>query len=150
MQVTIEGASTKHLDKLYEIETHCFESEAFTKQQIARLIADYNSISLIAKVNGEIVGFVIGMLYKEDNKTFGHILTLDVLPEHRRKGIGLRLLKEIEEIFRGKGASVCVLEVREDNLAALKLYQKLGYEKVAKLKDYYGDGHGIFLRKNLA
>jgi len=149
MQVTIEDASTKHLDKLHEIEMKCFKSEAFTKQQIANLITDYNSISLIAKANGEIVGFVIGMLYKQNGKTVGHILTVDVLPEYRRRGVGLRLLNEIEGIFKGKGASLCVLEVREDNIAALRLYQKLNYKKVAKLKHYYGSAHGIFLQKDL-
>ncbi|MGB9741093.1 MAG: ribosomal protein S18-alanine N-acetyltransferase [Candidatus Bathyarchaeia archaeon] len=149
MQVTIEDATTKHLDRLYDIEKKCFKSEAFTKQQIANLLADYNSISLIAKANGEIVGFVIGVLYKQNGKTVGHILTVDVLPEHRRKGIGSRLLNEIEAIFRGKGASICVLEVREDNVAAFRLYQKLNYRKVATLKHYYGSAHGIFLRKDL-
>jgi len=149
MQITIEDASPKHLDKLYEIESRCFEKEAFTKQQIASLLASYNSVGLIAKLNGEIVGFVIGMLHRENGKMVGHVLTVDVLPEHRRKGVGLRLLKEIEDIFRGKGAEVSVLEVREDNIAALRLYQKLGYKRTAQLKYYYGDSHGILLRKNL-
>ncbi|MEM3694966.1 MAG: ribosomal protein S18-alanine N-acetyltransferase [Candidatus Bathyarchaeia archaeon] len=149
MQVTVEDASPKHLDRLYEIEIKCFEKEAFTKEQIASLLTNYNAIGLIAKLNEEIVGFIIGMLHQEEGKTVGHILTIDVLPEYRRRGIGLRLLNEIEEIFRGKGANVCVLEVREDNIAALRLYKKLGYKKIAKLKYYYGDAHGIFLRKDL-
>ncbi|MEM3577379.1 MAG: ribosomal protein S18-alanine N-acetyltransferase [Candidatus Bathyarchaeia archaeon] len=149
MQITVEDASLRHLDRLYEIEIKCFEKEAFTKQQIASLLANYNAVGLIAKLNGEIVGFVIGMLYADDGRIVGHILTVDVLPEHRRRGIGLRLLEEIEKIFRGKGANVSVLEVREDNIAALRLYQKLGYKRVAKLKYYYGDVHGIFLRKPL-
>lgn len=149
MQVTVEDASLRHLDRLYEIEIKCFEREAFTKQQIANLLTNYNAVGLIAKLNGEIVGFVIGMLYADDDRIVGHILTVDVLPEYRRRGIGLRLLEEIEKIFRGKGANVSVLEVREDNIAALRLYQKLGYKRAAKLKYYYGDAHGIFLRKPL-
>lgn len=149
MRVTVEDASLKHLDRLYEIETKCFEKEAFTKRQIASILANYNSIGLVAKVNGEIVGFVIGMLRQEKGKTVGHILTIDVLPEYRRKGIGLRLLKALENIFRGKGANISVLEVREDNIAALRLYQKLGYKRVTKLEYYYGDVHGVFLRKDL-
>jgi ribosomal protein S18 acetylase RimI-like enzyme len=40
--------------------------------------------------------------------------------------------------------------VREDNIAALGLYRKLGYEKIAKLKSYYGKANGIYLRKSLA
>jgi ribosomal-protein-alanine acetyltransferase len=149
MTLTIEDASIRQLDKLYEIETKCFKKEAFTKHQIAQLLEDYNSVSLVAKLDAEIVGFIIGMIYLERNALVGHILTIDILPSRRRKGIAQRLLEEIEKIFRAKGVKSCRLEVREDNIAAIGLYQKLGYQKVAKLKDYYGNVHGIYLRKNL-
>ncbi|MEM2691712.1 MAG: hypothetical protein QXS01_06420, partial [Candidatus Bathyarchaeia archaeon] len=59
MTIIIEAASTKHLDKLYEIETECFKKEAFTKEQIARLLLDQNCISLIAKHEKEIIGFIV-------------------------------------------------------------------------------------------
>ena len=149
MSVTIEDASIRHLDRLYEIEMECFEREAFTKQQIAHLLTDYNSVSLVAKVNGKIVGFIIGMIYLERNSLTGHILTIDISPIHRRKGTAQKLLQEIEKIFTEKGVKACRLEVREDNIAALRLYQKFGYKKVAKLKNYYGNAHGIYLKKDL-
>ena len=149
MQTTIEDASIRHLDRLYEIETECFDEEAFTKQQIAHLLSDYNSVSLIAKANGEVIGFVIGTIYIERNSLTGHILTIDILPTHRRKGIAQKLLQEIEKIFKEKGVNASRLEVREDNIAALRLYLKLGYKKVAKLKNYYGNAHGIYLKKDL-
>jgi len=149
MSVTLEDASIRHLDRLYEIEIECFEREAFTKQQIAHLLTDYNSVSLVAKVNGEIVGFIIGMIYLERNSLTGHILTIDISLIHRRKGTAQKLLQEIEKIFTEKGVKACRLEVREDNIAALRLYQKFGYKKVAKLKNYYGNAHGIYLKKDL-
>jgi ribosomal-protein-alanine N-acetyltransferase len=149
MEVAIEDASLENLDRLYEIEKECFEREAFTRQQIAHLLTDYNSLSLIAKVNGEIVGFVIGMVFIERRSLTGHILTIDVSPAHRRKRVAKNLLQEIEKIFKGKGVRACHLEVREDNIAALSLYQRLGYKKVARLKNYYGNAHGIYLRKDL-
>jgi len=149
MQITIEDASVKLLDKLYEIEKHCFEKEAFTKQQIAYLLTDYNAIGLAARVNGEITGFVIGRIDIVRNVPFGHILTVDIAPSYRRKGIAQKLLHEIEAIFKEKGAKECRLEVREDNAAAVNLYQKLGYKKMGKLEKYYGDAHGLYLKKTL-
>jgi ribosomal-protein-alanine acetyltransferase len=149
MPITIEDASIRHLDRLYEIEMECFDREAFTKQQIAHLLTDYNSISLIATANSEIIGFIISTMYLERNSLTGHILTIDISPVHRRKGTAQKLLQEIEKIFKEKGVKVCRLEVREDNIAALRLYQKLGYKKVAKLENYYGNAHGIYLRKDL-
>jgi ribosomal-protein-alanine acetyltransferase len=149
MTLAIEDASIRHLEKLYEIEKQCFETEAFTKSQIANLLTDYNSIGLIAKADGEIVGFIIGTLYFERSSAVGHVLTIDVSPSHRRKEIGLRLIQEIVGIFRQRGAKTSSLEVREDNIAALRLYEKCGYKKVGKLKNYYGTVHGIYLRKTL-
>lgn len=149
MPITIEDASIKHLDRLYEIEMECFKKEAFTRQQIARLLQNSNSISLVAKENGNIIGFIIGALSMENGNLVGHILTIDVAPSHRRKGVGIRLLQEIEKIFKSRQVKICRLEAREDNIAALNLYQKLGYKRVGKLKYYYGNAHGILLEKTL-
>ena len=150
MALAIEDASTRNLDRLYEIEIECFDREAFTKQQIAQLLTDYNTVSLVAKMSGEIVGFIIGMIYYERKSLVGHILTIDVPNAQRRKGIAKQLMREMEKIFKDKGATACNLEVREDNIPALNLYEKLGYKQIAKLKNYYGNAHGIYLRKNLA
>jgi ribosomal-protein-alanine N-acetyltransferase len=149
MLTKIEKASIEDLDRLCEIEMKCFETEAFTKQQIAYLLTDSNSVILVSKVKGEIVGFVIGKTYMDRKPATGQILTIDVSPKHRRKGIGQRLLQEIEKAFKDKGVKSCCLEVRENNVVALSLYQKFGYKTVGRLKNYYGDAHGIRLRKVL-
>ena len=147
MDITITDLTIRLLDKLCEIENQCFKQEAFTKQQIASLITDYNTIGLTAVINGEIAGFVIARVNIIRNVTFGHILTIDVAPAYRRKGVAQRLLHEIEVKLRGKGIEECHLEVRENNIAALNLYYKLGYTKLANLDNYYGDAHGLYLKK---
>ena len=149
MAIKIEDASVRFLGKLYEIEKQCFEKEAFTKQQLTYLLTDYNAIGLVARVNGEIAGFAIARVDIGRNASFGHILTVDTAPPYRRKGIAQKLLHEIETIFREKGVKECRLEVRENNTAALNLYQKLGYTKIGKLEKYYGTAHGLYLKKSL-
>ena len=147
MDIKIEDLSIQLLDQLCEIEKQCFEQEAFTKQQLAYLLTDYNAIGLSARVNSDIVGFAIARVDIGRNTSFGHILTVDIAPAYRRKGIAQKLLQEIETIFKEKGIKECRLEVREDNVAALNLYQKLGYRKVGKLEKYYGEAHGLYLQK---
>ncbi|MGB9960086.1 MAG: ribosomal protein S18-alanine N-acetyltransferase [Candidatus Bathyarchaeales archaeon] len=148
-KISIQDASLRHLDRLYEIEQKCFKTEAFTKRQIAHLLTHPNSVSLIAKDNHNIIGFIIGMVYYEKEKLTGRILTVDVHPSYRRMGIGTALLEQIERIFVEKGVENCYLEAREDNVAALNLYLKLGYRKVGSLKNYYKDAHGILFEKCL-
>jgi ribosomal-protein-alanine acetyltransferase len=149
MAVKIVDTSIRLLSRLYEIEKQCFGQEAFTKQQLAYLLTVYNAIGLAARVNSEIAGFAIAQVDIGRNTSFGHILTVDIAPAYRRKGIAQKLLQEIETIFREKSIKECRLEVREDNVAALNLYQKLGYKKVGKLEKYYGEAHGLYLQKTL-
>ena len=149
MELKIETASIKLLDKLYEIEEQCFDQEAFTKRQIAYLLTDYNTIALAAKTNSDIAGFIIAQVEIENNTLFGHIVTINVASTCRRKGIASKMLQEIEIILKQKGLTECHLEVREDNSAALKLYQKNGYQKIGRLEKYYGKAHGLYLKKFL-
>lgn len=149
MTVTVEDTSIRHLDRLHEIEMECFAQEAFTRKQIAQLLTDYNSVGLVAREDDRISGFIMAMIYVDRHALSGHILTIDVSPAHRRKGIGQMLLQEIEKIFKIKGVKTSHLEVREDNVAAISLYRKLGYRKIGRLKNYYGNAHGIYLKKVL-
>ena len=149
MEVKIETANIKLLDKLYQIEEQCFDQEAFTKRQIAYLLTDYNTIALVAKTDSDIAGFIIAQVEVEENTEFGHIITINVAPNCRRKGVAAKLLREIETILKQKGITECRLEVREDNHPAIKLYQTLGYQIVGKLENYYGKKHGLYLKKSL-
>ncbi len=149
MSITINDTTTKLLEELYEIEKQCFKQEAFSKQQIAYLLTDYNAISLIACVDDDLAGFAIARIDIKRTNSYCHILTVDVKPSHRRKGVAQKLLHEIESILKAKGIREIRLEVREDNTAASNLYQKLGYRQVGKLEKYYGDAHGLYLKKML-
>jgi ribosomal-protein-alanine N-acetyltransferase len=151
MRIEIKPASIFDLQTLYEIEKECFSFEAFSLEQIAFLLDNPNSISLVAVVENEIVGFIIGLVYENVKiGNVGHILTLDVATKHRRKGVAMKLLQELERKFREKGIKACFLEVRFDNEAAKRLYEKLGYREIACLRNYYGKGiHGLRFKKIL-
>ncbi|MGE5574752.1 MAG: GNAT family N-acetyltransferase [Ignavibacteria bacterium] len=149
MEVKIETATLKFLDQLYQIEEKCFDQEAFSKRQIAYLLTDYNTIALVAKAETNIVGFIIAQVEVEENDEFGHIVTINVAPDFRRRKVATRMICEIERILKEKSINECRLEVREDNHVAIKLYQTLGYQTVGKLEKYYGTTHGLYLKKIL-
>jgi [ribosomal protein S18]-alanine N-acetyltransferase len=148
MEFKIETATSKLLDTLYRIEEQCFNEEAFSKRQIAYLLTDYNTIALAAKANNEVVGFIIAQVETGEIE-FGHIITLNVAPNYRRKMVASKMLGDMEELLRQRGIRECRLEVREDNTAAIKLYHKLGYQTIGKLECYYGKKHGLYLKKTL-
>ncbi|MDH5449294.1 MAG: GNAT family N-acetyltransferase [Candidatus Bathyarchaeota archaeon] len=146
----VKPATINDLDVLHEIERECFTIEALPKEQIARLLENPNTISLGAWILEEVAGFIIGSIEDLDETKAGHVYTLDIAVKHRRQGIGLRLLTELERIFTAKGVETCYLEVGVDNVAARELYRKQGYTEVDTLSDYYHKGgHGVRLVKRL-
>ena len=150
MSITIQRATINDLETLYQIERECFTIEAFGKQHLSYLLENPNAVSLVAQINNAIAGFIIGLIHRHDKKITGRVYTLDVAVKYRRKGVGLKLLDEIERIFVKSGAKICYLEARKDNLAALELYRNHGYLKMKELKDYYKGVHGVQLKKKLA
>ncbi len=149
MSTKIETATIKLLDKLYEIEKQSFHHEAFSKRLIGYLLKDYNAINLVARLNGDIIGFAIGRIEEEEGMLYGHVFTLETIPHYRHKGVGQKLLKVLEDMFSERGAVESRLEVREDNAGAISLYLKLGYEKMGKIEGYYSNATGLFFKKNL-
>lgn len=66
-----------------------------------------------------------------------HLLTLCVHPDHQRKGLARRLLKLLLERAVKLDAQVCFLEVRQSNVAAIELYNSLGFFQIGERKNYY-------------
>jgi len=150
MKVKIESAEAKTVEELLRIEHECFTAEAYSKEHILNLLKSPSAVALLAKVDGDVTGFVIGLVERRRTARIGHVVTIDVAVRFRRMGVGLMLLKEIENAFLKKNAEVVYLEVRADNQAARRLYRKRGYEETVQLDDYYSVGvHGLRLMKSL-
>lgn len=75
----------------------------------------------------------------------GHIISVAVLKVFRRMGVGAALLSESLVGLRQSGAKESFLEVRESNIAAVKLYEGFGFHIRKTLRKYYRDGESAFL-----
>lgn len=75
----------------------------------------------------------------------GHIVSVAVLEDHRKMGLGRALVEESMEGMRQRGCSEAYLEVRVSNEPAVSLYLKLGMRTVATHHGYYRDGEDAYL-----
>ena len=86
-------------------------------------------------------GFILARAVADE----AEILTLAVLPEQRRRGIGRALLEASLEQSRQRGARCAFLEVDAENKAALGLYYAAGFTKAGSRPGYYGPGRTALL-----
>jgi len=78
------------------------------------------------------------------------LLTLAVVPQARRRGLGLRLLGAAMRQTAISGAQRMFLEVKDGNAAALALYTRAGFAVIARRRQYYPDGAAaLVLRASL-
>jgi len=84
---------------------------------------------------GKVVGYII--FYEAGVEV--HIMNIAVHPGHRRRGIGLDMMRRIIEAVRVNSVEELFLEVRETNVPAQGLYEKLGFRAIGKRKGYYSE-----------
>lgn len=66
-----------------------------------------------------------------------HLLNICIHPLYQRRGLGQALVEFLLARARAKGARVALLEVRVSNVAAYRLYTKLGFNQAGIRKGYY-------------
>ena len=69
----------------------------------------------------------------------GEIMNVAVRREYRRKGVAGRLMKELLSRAEKRGAARFILEVREGNLPAVRLYESLGFLHAGRRRNFYSD-----------
>jgi ribosomal-protein-alanine N-acetyltransferase len=79
------------------------------------------------------------------------VMTLAVAPRAQGRGLGRTLLEELVDRARRRGAEYLMLEVRDDNLPARRLYERAGFELLTTRRRYYqpGDVDAHILRLTL-
>lgn len=69
-----------------------------------------------------------------------HLLNVAVHVEHRGAAVGRRLVEDVLAVGRATGGRVVYLEVRAGNVAARRLYRRLGFRDLGVRRGYYGPG----------
>lgn len=133
--LSITRAEPEHLKAICDIEAESFISSPWSRDAIKFYMQRKDAEFLIARVDGAIAGYALSFSVMDQ----AELLKIAVLPSMRRQGIGQSLLNEIlQKVYSGE-AKELFLEVRESNLNAMGLYERVGFEITGRRKDYYPD-----------
>lgn len=130
--------------QLDRIEQECFHGSWTAETLLSELNSPLN-ILVTEERGGVIAGFALGRVAADEAELF----QIATLPEFRRQGIAECLLTEFHDKCRERAAVCCFLEVRSRNAAAIALYEKSGYERIALRRNYYPDDDAVIYRRSL-
>ena len=141
-------------EALWTIERQCFQPPLrFERAYLDQVTQARNSATWVAESDaGGLVGFsVVEWKRRREGGLAAYVVTIEVLQEHRRQGVGGELLRRMEESAQAAGAGWIWLHVDARNEAAQRLYRGHGYDERGAVEDFYGPGRGAqVLAKALA
>jgi ribosomal-protein-alanine N-acetyltransferase len=138
--IQLRGFQGRDLIGLHQLDGVCFTPEiAYSKAELKHFLTHPSCSCWIAeRPQNKLAGFVIIERANRNGRLAGHIVTLDVDPGERRRGLGTLLMETAEEQMKHEGVAVMSLEVAENNVAARRFYRGLGYTASGRIAKYYG------------
>ncbi len=140
-----------NLQEVMQINRICLP-ENYTDMFFIDLYERFPQTFIVAEEEGKILGYImsrievgisnfgLGGLVKK-----GHVVSIAVLPQGRRKGIASALIKAAMEGMVYYKAKQIYLEVRVTNEPGIKLYKNLGLEITRTISGYYSDGEDAYV-----
>jgi len=140
------------------------------------VLSEWGDLFLVAEIGNKIVGYIMNRVEETHDRVLmglenelepahkrsgpldvfkrvfsgsarvGHVISIAVLQEYRRRGIGSALMSEALKIFEKKyDVDSVYLEVRVSNQPAINMYEKFGFVKARIIRGYYRDGEDAYV-----
>ena len=125
-------------DTLWRIDQACFDPQlAYSRPEMSFYMRRPGSFTLVAEAEAGILGFIVAEVRRRKS---GHIITIDVVAEARRTGVGSAFSMPRRINCCGRARATVALETPVNNEAAIRFYKQKGYfvEKTG-FTGYYSD-----------
>lgn len=124
---------------IMQIEGQCFTDEHWSEKQILQQLNKTHAINLGIKVHDALVGYVlVGWVLDE-----AELYQIALLPEYRGGGRAQKLLAQLCQQLQLENIQRLLLEVREHNVSAIRLYESFGFIQDGRRKGYYISNSGV-------
>jgi ribosomal protein S18 acetylase RimI-like enzyme len=132
--IAIRGYRAGDAAAMFRLDEVCFDERfRFSVRAMRRFAEARNALVWVAEEDGELAGFAIAHV----KAGWAYLVTLDVAPAWRRRGVAGELVERVEH---AAGVEVVWLHVLVENEAAIRFYEGRGYERVGVAEGFYGSG----------
>jgi len=139
--MVIENALSLSLNDLAEGLTHCFEGYIMPAHFTGALVASMvrlDAVDISSSLVGRDEQGILGIVLVARRGNISRIAAMAVAKSARRKGVGRELMLRAIEDAKARGEELVVLEVIEQNPAAIELYKQIGFETQHRLVGFEG------------
>jgi len=130
--LSIREMTCDDLDRVMRIERSSF-TNPWSRRDFLFGLRRPNGFAIVALYGGALSGYAVGFVRGAEF----HLANLAIESKLQRRGYGSALLAWILRTMRRKGTKLVSLEARSKNAAAIGLYEKHGFRKIAMRKGYY-------------
>jgi len=148
-QLRVRRAIDGDLQALIDLETRSFATDRISPRQWRWHLESDSARVLVALHERRLVGACV--MFFRKGSDLARLYSMAVAAELRGQRVGEQLLEAAEAAAQRSGCRRLRLEVRDGNAAAQRLYERNGYQRIARLPAYYADGEdGWRYEKTLA
>ena len=130
--ILIREMTLEDIEQVYDLEKSIF-SIPWSKNSFESSVKNKNTLFIVAEEEGEILGY-LGMYIFSDEADISNVA---VSKQYRRQHIAKQMMDDILLKAQAAGVKHVTLEVRETNVAAIKLYKNMGFVEAGIRKNYY-------------
>ena len=135
---TLRAARRSDLGALVALEDIAFASDRLAARSFRRRVESGPAVCRQLRRGGQLAGYS-RLLFRASARV-ARLYSVAVHPAWRGQGLAARLMKDAERQARKRRCRALRLEVREDNLPAIRLYEQSGYRRIGRHPGYYADG----------
>jgi ribosomal protein S18 acetylase RimI-like enzyme len=147
MRPALHKAVPADIDALLALE-RLFPGDRISRRSFAHFLTRANADVWVYESGGRVVANAV-VLYRARSLN-ARLYSIIVDPSARGQGVANQLVEAVETGARQRGCARVALEVRPDNAAAIRLYEKRGYYVSRTLAQFYEDGmDALRLEKSL-
>ncbi|NIP36733.1 MAG: GNAT family N-acetyltransferase [Thermoplasmata archaeon] len=141
----LRGARFTDVPEMARLDRICFEEHAYSADLILRFLELDLPCVVAKREGGPMMGFA--MVMPEPDERTCVLVTLDVLPEHRRRGLGTRMISWCARSMLDSypQTELMWLTVASRNEGARAFYGRLGFREADVIEGYYGDDDAVVM-----
>jgi ribosomal protein S18 acetylase RimI-like enzyme len=138
--IRIRPAVRADLNAIESLENRVFNGDRLSRRSLREFIRSPRVTLLVADCDGSVAGYAL-LAYRKASQ-IARLYSIAIEPETTRRGSGSALVSSCATAALRRGCRKLRLEVRVDNVAAIRFYEKLGFQAFGHYADYYEDGAG--------